>query len=208
MLGCTCFRGVPEGSAGPRTDHWAPGRLHGEGMRWNRTSDRIMAAPIGRDTLPEHWSYGVCGDGRVFFIKWVREWALYRTVSPGLAGVGGVRRCWCNRCFSHLSVVCAAAMRRGPLPGSIPAPVSRWTPDTWSVQVASLAGFSAGQLHLRSGCPRVYFVVFVLFAANFSGRRGQSFRCNEQVCCLVFIPDLPRGWEEGFTREGASYFIK
>ncbi|KAM9376763.1 pleckstrin homology domain-containing family A member 7-like isoform 2-T2 [Pholidichthys leucotaenia] len=27
-----------------------------------------MAAPLGRDTLPEHWSYGVCGDGRVFFI--------------------------------------------------------------------------------------------------------------------------------------------
>uniref|UniRef100_A0A8C2FI51 Pleckstrin homology domain containing, family A member 7b n=1 Tax=Cyprinus carpio TaxID=7962 RepID=A0A8C2FI51_CYPCA len=29
----------------------------------------IMAAPLGRDTLPEHWSYGVCGDGRVFFIN-------------------------------------------------------------------------------------------------------------------------------------------
>ncbi|XP_074489897.1 pleckstrin homology domain-containing family A member 7-like isoform X14 [Sebastes fasciatus] len=28
-----------------------------------------MAAPLGRDTLPEHWSYGVCGDGRVFFIS-------------------------------------------------------------------------------------------------------------------------------------------
>ncbi|XP_022611751.1 pleckstrin homology domain-containing family A member 7 isoform X3 [Seriola dumerili] len=28
-----------------------------------------MAAPLGRDTLPEHWSYGVCGDGRVFFIN-------------------------------------------------------------------------------------------------------------------------------------------
>nr|XP_046220113.1 pleckstrin homology domain-containing family A member 7-like [Oncorhynchus gorbuscha] len=27
-----------------------------------------MAAPLGRETLPEHWSYGVCGDGRVFFI--------------------------------------------------------------------------------------------------------------------------------------------
>lgn len=66
------FRWVLECSAGPSGDHWAPGRLHGEGMRWNRTSDRIMAAPLGRDTLPEHWSYGVCGDGRVFFIKWVR----------------------------------------------------------------------------------------------------------------------------------------
>ncbi|XP_077941324.1 pleckstrin homology domain-containing family A member 7 isoform X17 [Gasterosteus aculeatus] len=28
-----------------------------------------MAAPLGRDTLPDHWSYGVCGDGRVFFIN-------------------------------------------------------------------------------------------------------------------------------------------
>nr|XP_015808599.2 pleckstrin homology domain-containing family A member 7 isoform X5 [Nothobranchius furzeri] len=27
-----------------------------------------MAAPLGRDTLPDHWSYGVCRDGRVFFI--------------------------------------------------------------------------------------------------------------------------------------------
>uniref|UniRef100_A0A3B3CR00 Pleckstrin homology domain containing, family A member 7b n=1 Tax=Oryzias melastigma TaxID=30732 RepID=A0A3B3CR00_ORYME len=26
-----------------------------------------MAAPLGRDTLPDHWSYGVCRDGRVFF---------------------------------------------------------------------------------------------------------------------------------------------
>uniref|UniRef100_A0A8D3BLT8 Pleckstrin homology domain containing, family A member 7b n=1 Tax=Scophthalmus maximus TaxID=52904 RepID=A0A8D3BLT8_SCOMX len=29
----------------------------------------IMAAPLGRDTLPDHWSYGVCRDGRVFFIN-------------------------------------------------------------------------------------------------------------------------------------------
>ncbi|CAK6954504.1 pleckstrin homology domain-containing family A member 7-like isoform X1 [Scomber scombrus] len=28
-----------------------------------------MAAPVGRDTLPEQWSYGVCRDGRVFFIN-------------------------------------------------------------------------------------------------------------------------------------------
>ncbi|KAK2853985.1 hypothetical protein Q5P01_006646 [Channa striata] len=28
-----------------------------------------MAAPLGRDALPDHWSYGVCGDGRVFFIN-------------------------------------------------------------------------------------------------------------------------------------------
>uniref|UniRef100_A0AAQ4R9S8 Pleckstrin homology domain containing, family A member 7a n=1 Tax=Gasterosteus aculeatus aculeatus TaxID=481459 RepID=A0AAQ4R9S8_GASAC len=29
----------------------------------------IMAAPLGRDALPEHWSYGVRADGRVFFIN-------------------------------------------------------------------------------------------------------------------------------------------
>ena len=29
----------------------------------------MAAATVGRDTLPEHWSYGVCRDGRVFFIK-------------------------------------------------------------------------------------------------------------------------------------------
>ncbi|XP_056880474.1 pleckstrin homology domain-containing family A member 7 isoform X5 [Takifugu flavidus] len=28
-----------------------------------------MAAPLGRDTLPDCWSYGVCRDGRVFFIN-------------------------------------------------------------------------------------------------------------------------------------------
>uniref|UniRef100_A0A8C5XIP8 Pleckstrin homology domain-containing family A member 7 n=1 Tax=Microcebus murinus TaxID=30608 RepID=A0A8C5XIP8_MICMU len=29
----------------------------------------MAAAAGGRDTLPEHWSYGVCRDGRVFFIN-------------------------------------------------------------------------------------------------------------------------------------------
>ncbi|KAM3870106.1 LOW QUALITY PROTEIN: pleckstrin homology domain-containing family A member 7-like [Diretmus argenteus] len=29
----------------------------------------MAAAPLARDTLPVHWSYGVCGDGRVFFIN-------------------------------------------------------------------------------------------------------------------------------------------
>ncbi|XP_064193036.1 pleckstrin homology domain-containing family A member 7-like isoform X7 [Anguilla rostrata] len=35
-----------------------------------------MAAPLGRDTLPDHWSYGVCNDGRVFFIN---DETLYTT---------------------------------------------------------------------------------------------------------------------------------
>lgn len=100
-LRCTA---VPEGSASPSGDHWAPGRLHGEGMRWNRTSDRIMAAPLGRDTLPEHWSYGVCEDGRVFFIKWA---GLTSALSHRLSRFDGSWRGllvfpsrWCNRCFS------------------------------------------------------------------------------------------------------------
>ncbi|XP_032976223.1 pleckstrin homology domain-containing family A member 7 isoform X3 [Rhinolophus ferrumequinum] len=33
------------------------------------SSANMAAAAIGRDTLPEHWSYGVCRDGRVFFIN-------------------------------------------------------------------------------------------------------------------------------------------
>nr|XP_008003787.2 pleckstrin homology domain-containing family A member 7 isoform X9 [Chlorocebus sabaeus] len=32
-------------------------------------SANMAAATVGRDTLPEHWSYGVCRDGRVFFIN-------------------------------------------------------------------------------------------------------------------------------------------
>uniref|UniRef100_A0ACB8G474 Pleckstrin y domain-containing A member 7 n=2 Tax=Bifurcata TaxID=1329961 RepID=A0ACB8G474_9SAUR len=72
------------------------------------------AEAVGRDTLPEHWSYGVCGDGRVFFID----------------------------------------------------DLTRST--TW--------------LHPRTGEP-----------VN-SGHMIRS--------------DLPRGWEEGFSEEGASYFIE
>ncbi|XP_061466244.1 pleckstrin homology domain-containing family A member 7 isoform X3 [Rhineura floridana] len=72
------------------------------------------AESVGRDTLPEHWTYGVCRDGRVFFID----------------------------------------------------DLTRST--TW--------------LHPRTGEP-----------VN-SGHMIRS--------------DLPRGWEEGFSEEGASYFIE
>nr|XP_048709653.1 pleckstrin homology domain-containing family A member 7 isoform X4 [Caretta caretta] len=74
----------------------------------------MAAEAVGRDTLPEHWSYGVCRDGRVFFID----------------------------------------------------DLSRST--TW--------------LHPRTEEP-----------VN-SGHMIRS--------------DLPRGWEEGFSEEGASYFIE
>ncbi|KAK5927563.1 hypothetical protein CgunFtcFv8_012707 [Champsocephalus gunnari] len=73
-----------------------------------------MAAPLGRDSLPEHCSYGVCRDGRVFFID------------------------------------------------------DEARATTW--------------LHPRSGEP-----------VN-SGHMIRS--------------DLPRGWEEGFTDDGASFFIE
>ncbi|XP_077424768.1 pleckstrin homology domain-containing family A member 7-like isoform X7 [Vanacampus margaritifer] len=48
-----------------------------------------MAAPLGRDSLPEHWTYGVCGDGRVFFINdLTREttWLHPRSAEPVNSG--------------------------------------------------------------------------------------------------------------------------
>ncbi|KAK2842651.1 hypothetical protein Q5P01_012851 [Channa striata] len=48
-----------------------------------------MAAPLGRDTLPEHWSYGVCADGRVFFISdesRITSWLHPRSGEPVNSG--------------------------------------------------------------------------------------------------------------------------
>ncbi|XP_046897273.1 pleckstrin homology domain-containing family A member 7 isoform X7 [Hypomesus transpacificus] len=48
-----------------------------------------MAAPLGRDTLPDHWSYGVCRDGRVFFINdktHITTWLHPRTGEPVNSG--------------------------------------------------------------------------------------------------------------------------
>uniref|UniRef100_A0A8B9IYI4 Pleckstrin homology domain containing A7 n=1 Tax=Amazona collaria TaxID=241587 RepID=A0A8B9IYI4_9PSIT len=48
-----------------------------------------MAATVGRDTLPEHWSYGVCKDGRVFFIDDLTRtttWLHPRTGEPVNSG--------------------------------------------------------------------------------------------------------------------------
>ncbi|XP_049579631.1 pleckstrin homology domain-containing family A member 7 isoform X9 [Syngnathus scovelli] len=48
-----------------------------------------MAAPLGPDSLPEHWTYGVCRDGRVFFINdQTREtfWLHPRSAEPVNSG--------------------------------------------------------------------------------------------------------------------------
>uniref|UniRef100_A0A4W4GZN4 Pleckstrin homology domain containing, family A member 7b n=1 Tax=Electrophorus electricus TaxID=8005 RepID=A0A4W4GZN4_ELEEL len=48
-----------------------------------------MAAAPGRDTLPDPWSYGVCGDGRVFFINdktRTTTWLHPRTGEPVNSG--------------------------------------------------------------------------------------------------------------------------
>ncbi|XP_029623572.1 pleckstrin homology domain-containing family A member 7 isoform X2 [Salmo trutta] len=48
-----------------------------------------MAAPLGRDTLPDHWSYGVYRDGRVFFINdktHSTTWLHPRTSEPVNSG--------------------------------------------------------------------------------------------------------------------------
>ncbi|KAM6067779.1 pleckstrin homology domain-containing family A member 7 isoform 3-T3 [Theristicus caerulescens] len=48
-----------------------------------------MAAAVGRDALPEHWSYGVCKDGRVFFIDDLTRattWLHPRTGEPVNSG--------------------------------------------------------------------------------------------------------------------------
>ncbi|XP_047241933.1 pleckstrin homology domain-containing family A member 7-like isoform X3 [Girardinichthys multiradiatus] len=48
-----------------------------------------MAAPLGRDTLPEHWSYGVLRDGRVFFINdetRITSWLHPRSDEPVNSG--------------------------------------------------------------------------------------------------------------------------
>ncbi|XP_053165443.1 pleckstrin homology domain-containing family A member 7 isoform X2 [Hemicordylus capensis] len=49
----------------------------------------MAAEAVGRDTLPEHWSYGVCRDGRVFFIDDLTRsttWLHPRTGEPVNSG--------------------------------------------------------------------------------------------------------------------------
>lgn len=49
---------------------WTPWKSVRQARGGTSRVGEIMAAPLGRDTLPDLWSYGVCRDGRVFFIKW------------------------------------------------------------------------------------------------------------------------------------------
>ncbi|XP_069479866.1 pleckstrin homology domain-containing family A member 7 isoform X3 [Ambystoma mexicanum] len=49
----------------------------------------MAAAAVGRDSLPEHWSYGVCKDGRVFFVNdqtCATSWLHPRTGEPVNSG--------------------------------------------------------------------------------------------------------------------------
>lgn len=79
--------------------------------------------------------------------------------------------------------------------GSIRAPESLSTPDTWSAQVRyKVATKICGSIH-------EFFFFFSSFAAMCVLVCGGSL-------CFFRVIDLPRGWEEGFTDEGASYFIK
>uniref|UniRef100_A0A3B3VTC3 Pleckstrin homology domain containing, family A member 7a n=1 Tax=Poecilia latipinna TaxID=48699 RepID=A0A3B3VTC3_9TELE len=70
----------------------------------------IMAAALGRDTLPEHWSYGVCRDGRVFFINDETRnttWLHPRSGEP-LSRLGCLQCLLCLRglLISSLSLLC------------------------------------------------------------------------------------------------------
>lgn len=53
-------------------------------------SPPATATPMGDDIdwldLPGRWTYGVCGDGRIFFIKYGPAWL--RTWSRGCCGDG------------------------------------------------------------------------------------------------------------------------
>lgn len=57
---------------------------------------------------------------------------------------------------------------------------------------------------IRSGTP-LTSCDFPSTRAFLVPRCGCSWRFNAVSACFT---DLPRGWEEGFTDEGASYFIK
>lgn len=165
-----------------------PGKVCGEGDVGDKASRRreIMAAPLGRDTLPDHWSYGVCRDGRVFFIKWAgfyyRRLFLYEELL--IRRIFVVLLSFSNRCLS----------------------CSDKTHSTTWLHPRTGEPVNSGHM-IRSGTWQIIWFV---------GYRGDFFLLLQCVFCLwrvvqcifVRVIDLPRGWEEGFTDEGASYFIK
>lgn len=116
------------------------------------------------------------------------------------AGCCLFRLAFSNRCLSRLAVIQLTA----PL-GYIHAPGNLWTRDTWYVQVRHQTGCdllgrgAEGQKTNNTTQRRLGF-----FAALF------SFHWPFAYIYIYFVVaiDLPRGWEEGFTDDGASYFIK
>ncbi|KAJ3595829.1 hypothetical protein NHX12_002243 [Muraenolepis orangiensis] len=103
-------------------------------MRETPRNDPGLEPRIMADTLPEHCSYGVCGDGRVFFINDLTlctAWLHPRTGEPVSSG--------------HM-------MRSGTI-------------------------------------YKIYIYIYTHTLMTLDERTGS-------------------GWEEGFTDDGASYFIK
>lgn len=135
-----------------------------------------MAAPLGRDTLPDCWSYGVCSDGRVFFIKWA-DFCLPLHLSRRHFMV--LLR-FSNRCLS-----CSDQTRS----------------TTW-LHPRTGEPVNSGHM-IRSGTPQTS--PDLRSTPGLVPRCGCFRRFNAVSACFT---DLPRGWEEGFTDEGASYFIK
>ena len=94
-----------------------------------------MAAPLGRDTLPEHWSYGVCKDGRVFFVKWVKYICVAETNRQAAACLPSTEVYLSSFCSVTGVFLSLSAMKRTPLLGSIPEQPNLSIPDTWYAQV-------------------------------------------------------------------------
>ncbi|KAG7453822.1 pleckstrin-likey domain-containing family A member 7-like isoform X7 [Solea senegalensis] len=88
---CAPWKSLRTGERGRERRKRERGRGRGRGGTNKPGSYRgqIMAAPLGRDTLPDHWSYGVCRDGRVFFINDQTQsttWLHPRTGEPVNSG--------------------------------------------------------------------------------------------------------------------------
>lgn len=161
-----------------------------------------MAAPLGRDALPDFWSYGVCRDGRVFFIEWASFIILaiffFSSLARAPCPLRGSRLaagcCLCrlafsNRCLSRLAVIQLTA----PL-GYIHAPGNLWTRDTWYVQVRHQTGCdllgrgTEGQKTNNTTQRRLGF-----FAALFSFHWPFAYIYIYIFCCYRFAERMGRG---------------